>query len=344
MAAPTSRTPMVSVVTCTRDASARLRRTLESLCHQTLGRHAFEVVVVDDGSTDDTHEVLRAFEPRLPLRWTRQRRSGVALARNHGLFFARGVVVLFLDEGAAEPDLLERHLEAHRRFPEPRFAVLGRSLLDASIEGDPLMRFAADLHGSPWSNPRAGPGELLDWRHFRAARSSCKRGFLVFRGVFNAAFRSCGEDGELAYRLSRHGFQVVHEPGASTRIVENRSIEEVCARMRREGEASATFAGLHPAPEVQAWTGAATAAEVWRELGPVYHSIVRSAFELDRIARARAEVGLPLERAEQGLLHRSYAAAFEASRAKGLIDASEPSARATALHSARAPHVIQGNT
>lgn len=308
---------MVSAVLCARDSSAQLRRTLEGLCRQTLAQEAFEVVVVDDGSADGTLEVVRGFESRLPLRSSRQRRAGVASARNHGLFLARGVVVLFLGEEAPEPELLERHLEAHRRFPEPRFAVLGRAVLDPSLAGDPLMRFLTERGGFPWSNPRIGPGALLDWRYFGAGRSSCKREFLLYRGVFDTRFEWAGEDAELAYRLSRHAFQVVYEPGAVTRMGEPRTVEDVCARLRREGEANAALARRHRAPEVEAWTGASDAAERWRELGPAYDAIVRSARELDRIARAREEAALPLEPVELALLHRSYSAAFEASRAKG---------------------------
>ena len=77
----TPRAPVLSVVLCTRDRAEPLRSALESLCRQTLPQGAFEVVLVDDGSTDSTREVARAFEPRLPLRYSRQRRQfGKAIA------------------------------------------------------------------------------------------------------------------------------------------------------------------------------------------------------------------------------------------------------------------------
>jgi Glycosyltransferase like family 2 len=337
----TAPSPLLSVVLCPRGGAAGLRSTLEALSAQTLGREAFEVVLVDDRPENGIQAVARAFEPRLDLRWSRQREAGIASARNHGLFLARGGVVLFLDEEVADPDLLRRHLEAHRRFPEPRFAVLGRAVLDPSIADDPLMRFVHEAGAFAIADADPSAGEPLDWTHFRTGRSSCKRRFLLERGIFAAAFHLAGEDAELAYRLSRHGFEVAYEPGAVTRIVEASTVDDACARMRREGEALASFARLHRAPEVQAWTGAAAAAELWRELGPAYDSILRSARELDRIARAREEAGLPLDAFEKALVHRGYSTAFEASRAKGMIEGSGEAAAApaTPVHLRRA-----GNT
>lgn len=313
--------PLVSVVTCTRGRAALLRSTLQSLLEQTLGRDAFEVVVVDDGSEADTRAIAREFEPGLSLRWSGQRHAGIASARNHGVFLARGVILIFLDEGvAAEPELLERHLEAHRRFPEGRFAVVGRTRLDVSIADDPLMRFTIEACELPTGGARGRPGDLLPWSHFRAGRSSCKRAFLLYRGTFDAGFRSGGEDVELAYRLSRHGLRVVHEPGAVTRVLRRESIDEMCARMHHEGVADSRLSRIHDAPEVRAWTRVDTAAAEWSNIAPAYDAIVRSARELDRVARARAEIGMPLAGRDEELLHGSYRVALEVSRVKGLAD------------------------
>lgn len=319
---------LVSAVLCARDDEAeRLRSALESLCGQTLGRDAFEVVVVDDGSAGGIEAVARAFQDRLPVRWSRQRAAGLASARNHGLLLARGGIVLFLDPDASEPDLLRHHLEAHRRFPEPRYAVLGRTVLDASIADDPLMRFVHEAGAFLLSEPGLPAETPLDWSHFRAGRSSCKREFLLERGIFAAAFRSTGGEAELAYRLSRRGFQVVHEPAAVTRIGWKLGVDAFCARMRRQGRADALLARLHPEAAALAFADAAGVAEAWREIEPVHGAMLRSARELDRLVRLRREHGAPEEEGDRALLHRSYWAAFQASRVKGAVEAAAEGAR-----------------
>jgi hypothetical protein len=323
LAAPSSPSPLVSAVLCTRDRAEALRRMLEGLCRQTLPPEAFEVVVVDDGSTDDTREVVQEFEPRLPLRCSRQRQAGLASARNHGLFFARGVVVVFVEEGVPEPGLLEAHLAAHRLYPELRFAVVGEARPSDDLAGDPLLRFLAGAPDLDWRRGAAPSGGVRGFAHFVASRASCKRMFLLERGVFDQAFPRCGGDVELAYRLSRHGFEVVHAPDAVTRVVEAPSVSAVCARLREIGAAAALIDRLHADPAVRAVAGVAGAAARWRELAPLHDAVLDSTRKLDRLVRVREREGLPADEDELALLHRSYLAAFAASRVRGVVEAEQ---------------------
>jgi glycosyltransferase involved in cell wall biosynthesis len=321
MARSTLTTPILSAVICTHDRAEPLRLTLESLCRQTLAQEAFEVVIVDDGSTDGTREVVRAFESRLPLRSSYQGNAGLASARNHGVFLARGVIALFLDDDVvADPMLLEEHVETHRRFPEPRFAVLGCTRLDASIAADPLMYFVTEVGCFLFSYPHIKPGELLDFSYFWGGRSSCKRSFLLDHGVFNAVFRFGGEDIELAYRLSRHGFEVVYSPRAVSTMPRKFTVDDFCRRLYRQGQSNFAFSQLHEDPAVRQWAEIAPAGETWRNVAAAYDTIVRSARELDRIVRMRQEQRLPVDSLDLSLLHRSYWAAFRASKARGVVD------------------------
>src|SRR5437870_3155560 len=112
-----------SVLICTYNRAELLRLTLESLCAQSLPRDRFEVVVVDDGSTDLTPGIVDRFTGRLRIRYACQRNSGLAAARNHALFLAQGpIVVLQDDDDIAAPRLLEEHLRTHRQYPENHYA------------------------------------------------------------------------------------------------------------------------------------------------------------------------------------------------------------------------------
>src|SRR5262245_33928200 len=74
----------------------------------------FEVVVVDDGSGDDTSDRLSDYRPAYPFRFFTQDNGGPASARNRGVREARGSVVLFLgDDTVPEPPLLAVHGRAH---------------------------------------------------------------------------------------------------------------------------------------------------------------------------------------------------------------------------------------
>src|SRR5439155_11754789 len=116
--AMTSQGPEVCVVVATRNRAERLRLLLDSLRSQSLPRSAFEVVVVDDGSTDGTPGVLgeEAARGELPLRVIRQDRSaGVAGARNAGWRAGGGRLVAFVDDDCvADPGWLAAGLAAAR--------------------------------------------------------------------------------------------------------------------------------------------------------------------------------------------------------------------------------------
>jgi len=102
-------TPRVSVVIPARNAASRLPRVLDALAHQTAPADLFEVVVVDDGSTDGTADVVRA---RGGVRLLRAPAHGhQAAARNHGAVEARAPVLAFLDADCVpRADWIERGL------------------------------------------------------------------------------------------------------------------------------------------------------------------------------------------------------------------------------------------
>jgi glycosyltransferase involved in cell wall biosynthesis len=316
-----SRRPFLSAIVATFDRAELLADALESLCRQTLERDAFEVVVVDDGSRDETRETAASFRARLPLRYTYQRNAGLAAARNHGIFVARGEVLLFLDDDdLADPALLEAHAETHRRQPEPELGVLGYTRLSPELAADPLMHFVTQVGCFLFSYPEIHAGDVLDFRHFWGGRSSCKRSLLLDHGVFNPIFKFGCEDVELAYRLSKHGFKVLYEPAAVSTMVRGLSFDDFCRRTERQGRANYVFSRLHPEDAVQRFTEVAGAAEAWRRIGPVYELLKRSGRELDRIARMRLESGFGVDPADATLLYGGYWAAFQASRVKGTVE------------------------
>jgi glycosyltransferase involved in cell wall biosynthesis len=118
----------VSVVLCTLDRADYLRRALQSLAEQTLARDRFEVVVVDNGSTDDTPAVAQSFADVLALRFVREPTLGLCHARNTGWRHAAGAVVAYFDDDAvATPEWLRAVVDAFARHP------------DAGIVGGPIV-------------------------------------------------------------------------------------------------------------------------------------------------------------------------------------------------------------
>lgn len=106
--------PAVSVIMPTFDKANYLDRTLASWLHQRCDD--YELIVVADGCTDATADVLARYAARLPLRSVTIGRTGRAGARNRGIEVARGDILVFSDDDRlVHPDFLAAHLQAQKQ-------------------------------------------------------------------------------------------------------------------------------------------------------------------------------------------------------------------------------------
>jgi len=141
-----------SVIVPTRNRAPVLRACLQSLCAQTAPKERFEVIVVDNGSTDDTEAVVREFTTVLPLRLLHEGEPGLHVGRHAGARAARADVLMFCDDDiVAAPGWVEAVV---RRFEDPRVALVGGNNLPG-WQGEPPAWLA-----HAWSLP-AGHGRAL---------------------------------------------------------------------------------------------------------------------------------------------------------------------------------------
>jgi GT2 family glycosyltransferase len=326
------RDPQISCVICTYNRVGLLRRVLEAFLGQTLPRTEFEVILVDDGSSDDVGSLAAHYKTILPLRLIRQENLGLGAAKNTGVAAAKAPIVLFMDDDdTPAPSLLAEHLRAHAAYPRENIAVLGRTNLHPEIANLPLMRFVTDVGCYLFSYARIEDESVLDYTWFWGGRSSCKRALLPGPRPFNPVFRFGCEDIELGYRLSAVGLRVVYHRSAVTTMLRAFSLDEFCRRTEMQGRSNWLFSRLHPAPEIQVWTGVEEAFRIWGTARPGYDRSLRAARQLDRLARARTDHGLEIDAGFSDLLHGAYWKALEASRAKGIVEAAATDADSTRL-------------
>lgn len=122
--------PKISVVICTFNRADLLVSALESVCVQTISAFVYEVIIVDNNSTDNTNIIVGDFcRQHINIRYYREPQQGLSYARNRGWREARGQYVAFLDDDArASPDWLETAFDCFCRVrPEP-LAIGGKIL------------------------------------------------------------------------------------------------------------------------------------------------------------------------------------------------------------------------
>src|SRR6516162_2987586 len=122
-------TPVVSVVMAAKNYARFLPAAVESVFAQTVAD--WELVIIDDGSTDDTPEAVRPFLADCRVKYLRSDRLGQSRAKNLGLGLSRGEYVAFLDaDDAWSPTKLEKQLAVFGAEPEVGVVYCLRTLID----------------------------------------------------------------------------------------------------------------------------------------------------------------------------------------------------------------------
>jgi glycosyltransferase involved in cell wall biosynthesis len=195
---------VISAVIATKDRAGRLEELLHSLASQRVAA-ALEAIVVDDGSTDATPELLERGIDGIDLRALRHDPPrGPAAARNAGWRAARGELIAFLDDDVvAEDDWARALLAAHRNAPG--------AVIQGRTDPDPAELDAAGVFRRSRSVTGPDPG-------YPACNIAYPRALLERVGGFYEGFkRPSGEDTDLAWRARAAGAETVYDDSARVR-------------------------------------------------------------------------------------------------------------------------------
>jgi glycosyltransferase involved in cell wall biosynthesis len=235
-----------SVVVPSHDRGAVLLEVLAALEGQ-VGAPEFEIVVVDDGSSEDTRGLLRSWRPKRPATRIEQAATGPAAARNRGVAAASGRRVAFLgDDTVPEPGWLAEHAAAHaRRGGGDEIAVLGYTGWHPRVRRTRFLDYLND-HGLQFGYALIDDPESVPFNFFYTSNLSLDRGRLL-EEPFDETFPDpAWEDIEAAWRLFRRGLRLVYEPGARTAHDHPTDFDRFAARQRRAGYGAVVFYRLHP--------------------------------------------------------------------------------------------------
>lgn len=188
--------PKVSVIIPSYNCARYLPEAINSVLAQTYQN--FEIIVIDDGSTDQTAEVLRRYGDR--VRAIYQQNQGVARARNHGIRQAQGDWIAFLDaDDVLLPHKLEAQLAVAAQNPELGMIHSGWNRVDAAGR--------VMLPVEPWHQvPNLALESWLRWKPVLPSAMLFRRRWLEQTGGFDPRFPPA-EDTELVLRLSLLGCQ-----------------------------------------------------------------------------------------------------------------------------------------
>jgi glycosyltransferase involved in cell wall biosynthesis len=232
--APLSPTPRVSVVVATYNGAATLRDCLRSL--EKLNYPDYEIIVIDDGSTDETPVILGEIPS---LRVFRQENKGLSAARNQGISLATGEIVAFTDSDCiVDPDwlyFLVWTMVSHRCA-----GVGGPNL--TPWEKEPLHRTVAYAPGHATHVLL----DTLEAEHVPGCNMAFWRSDLFSAGCFDTTYKKAGDDVDIIWRLQDQGKRVLFAPAAFVWHHRRSTIGAYLKQQKGYGEAEALLLRKHP--------------------------------------------------------------------------------------------------
>ena len=232
---PLKASPKVSVVVASYNGAATLRTCLQSL--EKLNYPSYEVILVDDGSTDGSAEIARDFPAVSHIRHPEN--LGLSAARNTGIEAARGEIIAFTDSDCrADPDWLYYLVGDLIRFGYT--GIGGHNFLPPDDSAT-----AAAVMVSP-----GGPAHVMLTDRLAEHLPGCNMAFykwaLVSVGGFDATFRRAGDDVDICWRLQQRGCRLGFSPGGFVWHYRRNTIQAYLRQQSGYGEAEAMLERRHP--------------------------------------------------------------------------------------------------
>ena len=256
MTAIAPRRPLITVQLCTYNRRQLLGRVLYALFEQDLHPDDYEIVLVDDGSTDGSYEhIIATLRPPCALHVVRQKNAGLAHGRNVGIARARGEHILFMDDDVlATAGLLSAHVRFHRAHP--------RSICRAGVIN------VADFDHLPPAR--------YSWRNYSGAyfwttNVSLPLALVKEAGGFDERFREYGwEDLELGFRLRMLGVPSLLARDAIVYHykppVPQANVPSMIRQARAQGRTAVQFLRKHPHWRVALATGQIAPVRFWSDV------------------------------------------------------------------------------
>lgn len=201
----------ISVIIPTYNRAQILDECLSKLSEQTFAQTKFEVVVVDDGSTDNTEDVVQKRQSTLTnLTYLKQNNQGQGIARNLGIKQAKGkITILIGDDMYPASNFLEQHYQFHKTHPAQNQAAIGHVDWHPNVKRTPFTKWLSNEHKylkflkGPQFDFRSLKNRQPNYHYFYTANISVKTELLK-NNPFDTEISGYGwEDIELGYRLAK---------------------------------------------------------------------------------------------------------------------------------------------
>ena len=232
---PLPRYPKISVVVASYNGDGTLKACLDSL--QSLNYPDYEIILVDDGSTDTTTQIA-FLHPSVKL-IRHKTNLGLSVARNTGIEVAKGEIIAFMDSDCrADPDWL--YYLVGDLLNSDFVGIGGHNLLPP--EDSPV---AAAVMASP-----GGPAHVMltdkQAEHIPGCNMAFYKSAIEAVGGFDPVFHTAGDDVDICWRLQHAGYKIGFSPAGFVWHYRRSTVQSYLKQQDGYGEAEAMLVGKHP--------------------------------------------------------------------------------------------------
>lgn len=238
----------ISVIIPTFTRITPLYSCLASLAKQNIDPESFEIIIVNDNNKkfSEVKKQINYIVDQNSLQIIEKGHHGVAGARNLGVDAANANLLLFLsDDIIAETNLLQEHINFHKKNPSPSVAASGfvtwHPTLKVGLFEKWLYKSGALADYNNLKNK-----QKLSFSQIYTSNASIKKDFILKFGKFDSDFKYSYEDTELFYRLADKGLKIIYLKNAKAYHDHPISLNEFLEKMKQAGKAGKLFYKKHP--------------------------------------------------------------------------------------------------
>lgn len=282
------KTPRLSVVIATHNRVESVRRLVGQLTGQAFPLHSFEVIVVDDGSTENVAEHLASVDRPALFRTLRTEGVGPGAARHQGAMMATGEILVIVDDDMQVPSgFLGAHFRCHCQHQES-VVVLGNILPSQDLQTMPLFERYHARQLDRFQSAAAEGRLPLSGSQLCTGNVSMRRADYFRVGGFDASLER-SEDRELGVRMERAGCRFVFGTDAvSIHASDHTDIEVWLRRAYLYGRFDTKIARMHRDSEhAHPW-------RFWSLIHPLSRPLIAAAMALPAFGRAAARASYRL--------------------------------------------------
>jgi len=238
-----------SIVIATYNRKPLLEKCLNCLFNQDYPKDRYEIIVVDDGSTDGTGQMIKRKKSPCKLKYLpHPKRKGPAKSRNLGISSSKGEVVIFVDSDIlAPPQFIKEHIRFHKINP------------NLIVDGPAISINEKDISSTPFNHPKVKALAFFDLfgASFITANTSCRKENLVKAKGFDEEFdpNFGWQDVELGLRLKKMGLKRIKNRRAYALHLQKekspQNLSSLCIKRKQRGINAILYYKKHPEAKIR---------------------------------------------------------------------------------------------